>query len=151
LDRQGFSSYVKGYARQEFSMSVIRLFNDPICEPGQPLWQRVPTRDADGRTLYDFMMLIHKLGRWPEARRQGVFRELHLVFNHFDDHVVFADLNLRLNLLWVSMRPHPDGCLSIAGAVKERIPEAVLVASRAEAMAGATSAARRRWWQPLLR
>ena len=96
-------------------------------------------------------MLIPRLRRWPEARRQGVFRELHGVFSHFDDRVVFAELNLRLNLLWVSLRPHPDGCLGVAAAIHERIPEAVLIASRAEAMAGAEHAERRRWWRALLR
>ena len=127
-------------------MTSIIIVDQNVLEPGRPLWQRVPTRDADGRYLSDFMMLIPKIGSWPDGRRQRVYLELEQVFNRFDDSVVFADLNLKLNLLWVSMRPGNGGCLTLAAAVKERIPEAVLVASQAEAMAGMADAAKRRRW-----
>lgn len=133
-------------------MSSIVIVSQPSCEPGQPLWQRVPTRDENGRNLHDFMMLIPKLASWPEARRQQVYQELQLIFNAFDGNVVFADLNLKMNLLWVSMQPHPQGCLGLAAVVRERVPEAVLVASQAEAIAGMANRARqRRWGRFLLR
>ncbi len=133
-------------------MTSIILLEKRDYEPGRPLWQRVPTRDAEGRYLSDFMMLIPKLSRWPEVRRTQVFGELERVLAEFGEVVVFADLNLKLNLLWVSMRQSPSGCLGLAAAIKERIPEAVLVASQAEAMAGMVGASRRtsRGWGKLV-
>jgi hypothetical protein len=82
------------------------------------------------------MMLIPRLRHWPERRIEAVYREIQAVFEHYGDSVVFADLNLNLNLLWVSVRPRPGICLEMAAAVKHRVPEAVLVASQAEAYAG---------------
>lgn len=133
-------------------MTSIVIVDQTALEPGRPLWQRVPTRDSEGRYLSDFMMLIPKVGSWPDVRRQQVYLDLESVFSRFNDSVVFADLNLKLNLLWVSMRPGADGCLPLAAAVKELIPEAMLVASQAEAMAGmARAEKRRRWGLKLLR
>ena len=125
-------------------MASVILVEKRDYEPGRPLWQRVPTRDAEGRYLNDFMMLIPRLSCWPERRRTRVFEELDRVFAEFEEVVVFADLNLKLNLLWISMRQSPSGCLGLAAAIKERIPEALLVASQAEAMAGMAGGASRR-------
>lgn len=132
-------------------MTTILLVDNPAFEPGQPLWQRAPVRDHDGRSLADFMMLIPKLRSWPERRRQRLYLDLEAVFSQFDQRVVFADLNLKLNLLWVSMRPDPGGCMPLVAAVKQRVPQAMLVASQAEAMAGLAQSERRRWRLRLLR
>jgi hypothetical protein len=102
-------------------------------EPCEPLWKRVPTRDECGRPLTDFIMLIPRLRHWPGERIEAVCREIQAVFDYYSDAVVFADLNLNLNLLWVSLRPSPGLCLEMAAAVKHRVPEALLVASQAEA------------------
>ncbi|MCB1857445.1 MAG: hypothetical protein KDI63_04200 [Gammaproteobacteria bacterium] len=132
-------------------MTAIVLLDKIGIHPGQPLWQRVPTRDKEGRSLTDFMMLIPKLGEWPEERREKVLEILQQVFSEFAERVVFADLNLRLNLLWISVRPGAEGCINLAMSIKARIPEAVLVASQAEAMAGFRHASRRRtvFWKQL--
>ncbi|MGD2082401.1 MAG: hypothetical protein PVF91_05520 [Chromatiales bacterium] len=105
-------------------------------QPSEPLWRRVPSRDERGRALTDFMMLIPRLRHWPQRRIEAVYREIQTVFEHYAESVVFADLNLDLNVLWVSVRPRPGICLELAAAVKHRVPEAVLVASQAEAYAG---------------
>jgi len=102
---------------------------------GGPLWKRVPARDSDGRLLTDFMMLIPGLGRRSTARVQATLAELHAVFAYYGDFVVFADLNLKLNVLWISVKPAPGITLELAAAVKQRIPEAVLVANKGEIMA----------------
>ena len=47
--------------------------------------------------------------------------------------VVFADLNLALNLLWVSLRPKRGAMSEIAAAIRVLVPEAVLVANQAQA------------------
>jgi len=104
-------------------------------QSGGPLWKRVPARDDDGRLLSDFMMLIPGLGRRPAKRVEATLAALHAVFAYYRDFVVFADLNLKLNVLWVSVKPCPGITLELATAVKQRVPEAVLVANKGEIMA----------------
>lgn len=125
-------------------MTSSKLFRIAQLKPGEPLWQRAPTQDADGNLLNDFMMLIPRLRHRSEVRRQQVMGELQQLFSELEDTVVFADLNLKLNLLWISMRPRPGGCVSLAAEIKVRVPEAVLVASQAEAMVGMARADERR-------
>ena len=102
---------------------------------GGPLWKRVPARDDDGRLLSDFMMLIPGLGRRSAERVEATVAELHAVLAYYRDFVVFADLNLKLNVLWVSVKPSPGITLELAAAVKQRVPEAMLVANKGEIMA----------------
>jgi len=45
---------------------------------------------------------------------------------------VFAEVNLKLNTLWVTVKPVPGICLELAAAIKVRIPEALLVAQKQE-------------------
>ena len=126
-------------------MSTVSLLLPDTLLPGLPLWQRVPTRDENGRALNDFMMLIPKIGTWPELRRQQALNKLKQVIAGFDERVVFADLNLKLNVLWISLRHDPRGCVALVEAIKAAVPEAVLVASQYEALMGmAGSTGRRR-------
>lgn len=103
---------------------------DPVL-PGLPLWQLAPTRDTSGRRLTDFMMLIPRLRNRPQAEIERASRDIQAVLALHED-VVFADLNLRLNLLWVSLRPSPGAIGQLAAAIRVRVPEAVLVAHYAE-------------------
>ncbi len=105
-------------------------------EPAEPLWKRVPTTGDDGRPLSDFMMLIPKLRTRTAAQVKETLDNIQTVFAHYRHAVVFADLNLPLNLLWVSVKPIPGICLELPAALKAQIPEAVLVAPKAEAMMG---------------
>ena len=73
-------------------------------------------------------MLIPKLGQQPRAVLEEKIARLNAVLLSFQRRVVFADLNLKLNVLWVSVRPAPGICLDVATAIKMSIPEAVLVA-----------------------
>jgi len=117
-------------------------------EANEPLWKRVPSSDANGRALTDFMMLIPRLKTWPGHRVDSVLTTIQAVFDEFGDQVVFADLNVQLNLLWVSVRPSPGICMALPAAVKAKVPEAVLVASQFEAMVGEArrqTRPRRRW------
>lgn len=93
----------------------------------EPLRKRIPLRDEQGRALADFMMIIPGLRRRPQRFIQQCISEIQAVCARFEDAVVFVDLNLKLNLLWVSHRSHPGLCGEIAGAVQQRIPEALLV------------------------
>ena len=133
-------------------MNRLSLLESEQLSPGEPLWQRVPVRDEHGQLLNDFMMLIPKLRHWPDPKRQKTLQELRKVLSSFDGRVVFADLNLKLNLLWISLRPHPEGSIAVAAAIKAAVPEAVLVASQYEAligMAGGGGSRNRRNWLAL--
>ena len=94
--------------------------------PGLPLWQLVPTRDSAGQRLTDFMMLIPRLRSRPPAEIERASSEIQSVLTLHQD-VVFADLNLKLNLLWVSLRPRQGAISELVAAIRLRVPEAVLV------------------------
>lgn len=106
----------------------FELINTLVCCPNTPLWQRVPTKDQDGTRLSDFMMIIPKLKQRSSTHRRQVLDALIEVLQHYEKIVVFADLNLKLNLLWVSVYPIKGACLEIPTAIKAAVPEALLVA-----------------------
>ena len=99
--------------------------------PGVPLWQVAPTRDIAGRRLTDFMMLIPRLRSRPIDEIERASRDIQAVLALHQD-VVFADLNLKLNLLWVSLRPRQGAISELVAAIRLRVPEAVLVGHYAE-------------------
>lgn len=99
--------------------------------PGEPLWQRAPTRDSDGRALTDFMMLIPRLGSQSSGEIERVSRLIRGVLGLFKE-VVFADLNLKLNVLWVSLKPRHGAIAEIAAIIRTLVPGAVLVAHHVE-------------------
>ena len=101
------------------------------AEPGLPLWQLAPTRDSAGVRLTDFMMLIPRLRTRAPLEIERASRDIQAVLALHRD-VVFADLNLKLNLLWVSLRPRPGAISELVAAIRLRVPEAVLVGHYAE-------------------
>lgn len=98
--------------------------------PAEPLHRRAPRRDASGRAYGDFMLLIPGLRARPRHRIEATLRELEASLAAIADLVVFAEFNLRLNLLWVTVVPGPDVGLRVAAAVQARVPEAKLVAAQ---------------------
>lgn len=96
-------------------------------EPGVPLWQIAPTRDSDGRLLTDFMMLIPHLRDKSGVEIERTSDRIHDILARHRE-VVFADLNLKLNLLWISLRPRQGAISEISAAIRIWVPEAVLVA-----------------------
>ncbi|MEA2094487.1 MAG: hypothetical protein U9P11_07985 [Pseudomonadota bacterium] len=102
---------------------VSVLFQDA----SEPLRKRAPSHDENGRPLCDFMMIIPGLRDKPQHQINQVVNEVHLILTGFNHAVVFAEFNVRLNLLWVSTRSIHGIRLEIAGAIQEHIPEAKLV------------------------
>ncbi len=98
--------------------------------PAEPLWKRVPTRNAEGRMLSDFMMIIPKLRESPAEMIQRIVHEIELVLTYYSKQVVFADLNLKINVLWVSVQPIPGIITEVAAAIHHRVPTAKLVAHK---------------------
>ncbi|MFA7495627.1 MAG: hypothetical protein WCY67_04890 [Acidithiobacillus sp.] len=97
-------------------------------QPDEPLWRRVPSRDDNGHLLADFRMIIPGLRLKSGLRQQHTLRIINAVLKHYGSWVVFADLNMRTNLLWVSIRPRPGLTLEIPAAIKTLVPEALLLA-----------------------
>ena len=102
--------------------------------PSEPLWKRVPTRDEHGQLLSDFMMLIPGLKSFSQSKLNHTLRQLENILQHYASFVVFADLNLKLSVLWVSVRPMPGICAEIPAAIHACIPEAKLVAQHHRAV-----------------
>jgi hypothetical protein len=98
--------------------------------PGGPLWRRAPTRDDAGKRLSDFMLLIPGLRQRPQKDLHEVVRRIDFILDRYRPTVTFADLNLELNVLWVTVRPVPGACRQIVLAIQDQVPEALLVASR---------------------
>lgn len=98
--------------------------------PNTPLWQRVPTKDESGKYLGDFMMIIPKLKTVSADQQSQVLDKLNAVLHRYQDSVVFADLNLKMNLLWVSVKPVNGIIIEISTAIIEAVPEAKLISDR---------------------
>jgi hypothetical protein len=100
--------------------------------PAEPLWKRAPTCDSNGQLLSDFMMLIPRLSQQPDSIKKQKIAALETVFHHYGKAIVFVDLNLKLNVLWVTVRPIPGICLELPAAIKHYVPEALLVNQQRE-------------------
>lgn len=94
-----------------------------------PLYERLPTRDEYGRRLSDFMVLFPGLRERPSGECRERVARVNAILKGFPE-VVFAEVNLKLNLLWVSVRARPGVILDIACCLRFHLPEALLVAPR---------------------
>ncbi|MGB0722143.1 MAG: hypothetical protein ACPGU7_07065 [Gammaproteobacteria bacterium] len=99
-----------------------------VWGPGGPLWQRAPTHDDSGRMAADFMLLIPKLNQRAASDRDACIRTLERVMRAHDQHIIFADLNLKLNLLWVSFRPADGVMAELVADIQRYVPTALLIA-----------------------
>ena len=113
--------------------------------PGGPLWQRVPSQDANGKPLADFMLLIPRFNQWPAVKQAAAIQAIDQSLAYFSERVVFADFNTKLNLLWISLSPEKGVMSALVDSLQAGVPEAVLVANQAEVMWGREKRERRRW------
>ncbi len=95
-----------------------------------PLWSRVPTKDESGCYLGDFMIIIKGLKKASPDHRKKTINNLTQVLAQYSDAVVFADLNMKMSLLWVSVKPIKGMLSEIPSAIIASIPEAKLVSER---------------------
>ncbi len=111
-------------------MSKLRVQHNRsvIIGPCEPMHERVPTYDENGKPLSDFMMLISGLKKAPSHRMNWIVAELQVVLGQYKE-VIFADLNVSRSILWVSVRAIPGIIPEIAKAIQMRIPEALIVGS----------------------
>lgn len=97
-------------------------------EPNEPLWKRVPTHDEFGKPASDFRMVICGLKKRPPLQIQSRVKIIQSVLNKYESIVLFADLNLKTNLLWVSVRSAHLQDMNIAAEIHHLIPEAKVLA-----------------------
>jgi hypothetical protein len=98
-----------------------------ILDASEPLRKRAPTVDEDGKAVTDFMVIFPGLRKQPLIQIQRTTQEIHRILGCFSEDVVFAELNLALNLLWVSTKPILGKRFEIAEAIRSSIPSARLV------------------------
>lgn len=104
----------------------------PGCTPyivASPLWSRAPSRDENGKPYIDFMMLIPGLKKETEVGIESCLLKIRNSLSNFEHVVVYVDLNIKLNLLWVSVKPVPGISKLIIQAIQREIPHARVVAS----------------------
>lgn len=95
--------------------------------PGGEMWRHVPKRDQHGRRCTDFMMLLPSLRSGEPIHHQHALSVVDQISSEYGERLIYADLNLKLNLLWISVAGQPGLCREIAWAIQDAIPSALLV------------------------
>ena len=111
--------------------------NSPLCDEqslllpkiqsSEPLWKRVPTRDPSGKPYNDFMMIIPNLKKFERSRLNSIVNKINAVLKLHEQNIVLADLNLKINVLWVTIQPQIGLTTEIAAHIHHLVPEAKLV------------------------
>ena len=99
----------------------------PEVQQSEPLWKRVPTRNQSGKPYVDFMMLIPGLKNFESSKLQDIIKKVEAVLQLYEKDIVLADLNLKINVLWVTINPHIGLTAEIAALIHHVVPEAKLV------------------------
>jgi len=99
-------------------------------EAASALWKRVPTRDASGKRLSDLMIIFPDCDFKQKSQFDQIVDQIQQVLCSYNKVIVFADLNVKLKILWVSFQPIPGMYLEISTAIHARIPQARLVSHR---------------------
>ena len=95
---------------------------------GEPLWKVVPKRDAEGRAYSDFMMLAPALKHRSKQDMAVILQVIQGVLARFGEGVAFADFNVDIRVLWVSLQCRPGLMAQVVGALRAHVPELKLVA-----------------------
>ena len=113
------------YASISFPMNGS--FNFPDIQHCEPLWKRAPTRDEKGKPYADFMMIIPGLKKFEPSRLNDIVNKMGAVLKNYERDIIMADLNLKINVLWVTLKPHIGLSTEIAALIHHAVPEAKLV------------------------
>jgi hypothetical protein len=92
------------------------------------LWKVVPKRDLSGQAYSDFMMMAPGLRGRSSHEMAVVVRVIHGVLSRFGEGVAFADFNVNIRVLWVSLQCRPGLMAQVVGALRAHVPELKLVA-----------------------
>ena len=105
--------------------SELKLSVD--LSPAKPLWQLAPTRDENGGPVSDLLIIIPKLKTRPEQYIKDTMANIEFALKQFSNEVLFANLDMKLNTLWVSFKAVPGVYVDIISTLKTNVPDAVLV------------------------
>ncbi len=72
-------------------------------------------------------MIIPKLKTKPEQYIKDTLANIEFALKQFSDEILFANLDMKLNTLWVSFKAVPGVYTDIVASLKMNIPEAVIV------------------------
>lgn len=95
--------------------------------PAEPLWKLAPTRDQEGGPVSDILMIIPKLKTKPEYYIRETLANVEFALKKYSNEILFANIDLKLNTLWVSFKAVPGVYVDIISTIKLNVPEAVLV------------------------
>lgn len=95
--------------------------------PAEPLWKLAPTRDENGNRTSDLLMIIPKLKSKPKQYVQKTLSEIEAALNQFKHLVLFVNVDMKLNTLWVSFKAQPGLFAEITASLQRHVPEAVVV------------------------
>jgi len=101
--------------------------NYPEIQYSEPLWKRAPTRDPEGKPYSDFMMIIPGLRNFEAPRLRNIINKMEAVLKLFEKDIIVADLNLKINVLWVTIQPRLGLSTEMAALIHHAVPEAKLV------------------------
>lgn len=101
--------------------------------------------------MSDFLLLLPELRGAGPFVQERVAAQLRAVFAEFDRQVVFADLNLSMNTLWVTVQGRPGLCLEVATAIRGRLPRVRLISGLLPPPQAHGLVARLRGWVPRFR
>lgn len=99
--------------------------------PAEPLWKRVSTRDAKGKPYTDFMMLIPGLKEADPVHLSVTINKLDNILKLYEKDIVLVDLNLKINILWITLQPHFGLTSEIAALIHHVVPQAKLISQHA--------------------
>jgi len=95
--------------------------------PAEPLWKLAPTRDENGGPVSDVLMIIPKLKTRSEQHIKDTLANIEFALKQFNNEILFANMDMKLNTLWVSFKAVPCVYVDIVATLKTNVPEAVLV------------------------
>jgi hypothetical protein len=95
--------------------------------PAEPLWKLAPTRDENGGPVSDVLMIIPKLKTRPEQHIKDTLANIEFALKQFSNEILFANMDMKLNTLWVSFKAVPGVYVDIVATLRTNVPEAVLV------------------------
>ena len=95
--------------------------------PAKPLWKLAPTRDENGGPVSDVLIIIPKLKTRPEQYIKDTLANIEFALKQYSNEILFANLDMKLNTLWVSFKAVPGIYVDIVATLKNSVPEAVLV------------------------
>ena len=126
---QGFAIIRTGKKQESMAKSDLPSSNRLL--KASPLWERAPARDKKGQPYSDFIMLIPSFKNDLETVRQAKRLILHRLLQEYQHVIVYVDLNEKLGLLWISIKPVPGVIRVISHRIQQELTDARIISGDA--------------------